>query len=169
MSEMSMPETQQTTESQAAPQNPPQFTGVFPPPYIRTIAIALIRRGDEVLLAEGFDSKTQTHFYRALGGGVEFGETSWVGLVREFQEELNTEIINPKYLGCLENIFECYGNPGHEIVFVYECEFADRSLYEPNEMTFVEGEHKKLAKWVNISDLRSGTYRLVPEPFATYL
>ncbi len=146
-----------------------QYTGVFPPPYIRTISIALIRRGDEVLLAEGFDYKTQSNFYRALGGGVEFGETSWVGLVREFQEELSTEIINPNYLGCLENIFECYGNPGHEVVFVYECEFADRHLYEPNELTFVEGDQKKLAKWVKISDLKSGLYRLVPEPFSNYL
>jgi ADP-ribose pyrophosphatase YjhB (NUDIX family) len=146
-----------------------EYTGVFPPPYIRTIAIALIRRGDEVLLAEGFDPQQNIHFYRALGGGVEFGETSWVGLIREFQEELSTEIINPKYLGCLENIFECYGNPGHEVVFVYECEFADRSLYEPDEMVFVEGDRKKLAKWVKIADLQSGHLRLVPEAFMTYL
>jgi ADP-ribose pyrophosphatase YjhB (NUDIX family) len=147
----------------------PQYTGVFPPPYIRTIAIALIRRGDEVLLAEGFDSTTKTNFYRALGGGVEFGETSWEGLVREFQEELSTAIVKKNFLGCLENIFECYGNPGHEVVFVYECEFADARLYEPDEMTFVEGDKKNLAKWVKIADLKSGLYRLVPEPFGIYL
>jgi ADP-ribose pyrophosphatase YjhB (NUDIX family) len=146
-----------------------EYSGVFPPPYIRTIAIALIRRDDQVLMAEGFDSTKETPFYRALGGGVEFGESSWVALVREFQEELSTEIINPKYLGCLENIFECYGNPGHEVVFVYECEFADRSLYEPNEMIFVEGDRKRIAKWVKISELRSGMLRLVPEPFIIYL
>ena len=146
-----------------------EYSGVFPPPYIRTIAIALIRRDDQVLMAEGFDSTREASFYRALGGGVEFGESSWVALVREFQEELSTEIINPKYLGCLENIFECYGNPGHEVVFVYECEFSDRSLYEPDEMIFVEGDRKNLAKWVKISELRSGILRLVPERFAAYL
>ena len=146
-----------------------EYSGVFPPPCIRTIAIALIRRDDQVLMAEGFDSIKETSFYRALGGGVEFGESSWIALVREFQEELSTEIINPQYLGCLENIFECYGNPGHEVVFVYECEFSDRSLYEPNEMIFVEGDRKNLAKWVNISELRSGILRLVPELFAAYL
>lgn len=146
-----------------------EYSGGFPPPYIRTIAIALIRRDDQVLMAEGFDSTKETPFYRALGGGVEFGESSWVALVREFQEELSTEIINPKYLGCLENIFECYGNPGHEVVFVYECEFSDRSLYEPNEMIFVEGDRKRIAKWVKISELRSGLLRVVPEPFITYL
>ena len=146
-----------------------EYSGVFPPPYIRTIAIALIRRDDQVLMAEGFDSTKEASFYRALGGGVEFGESSWVALVREFQEELSTEIINPKYLGCLENIFECYGNPGHEVVFVYECDFSDRSLYELNELVFVEGDRKNLAKWVNISELRSGILRLVPEPFAAYL
>lgn len=146
-----------------------EYSGVFPPPYIRTIAIALIRRDDQVLMAEGFDSTKEASFYRALGGGVEFGESSWVALVREFQEELSTEIINPKYLGCLENIFECYGNPGHEVVFVYECDFSDRSLYELNELVFVEGDRKNLAKWVNISELRSGMLRLVPDVFATYL
>ncbi len=146
-----------------------EYSGVFPPPYIRTISIALIRRDDQILMAEGFDSTQETLFYRALGGGVEFGESSWAALVREFQEELSTEIINPKYLGCLENIFECYGNPGHEVVFVYECEFVDRSLYEPDEITFVEGDKKKLAKWVKVSELRSGMLRLVPESFATYL
>ena len=146
-----------------------EYSGVFPPPYIRTIAIALIRRDDRVLMAEGFDAIKKTSFYRALGGGVEFGESSWIGLVREFQEELSTEIINPKYLGCLENIFECHGNPGHEVVFVYECEFSDRSLYEPDELVFVEGDRKSLAKWVKISDLRSGDMRLVPESFATCL
>ncbi len=149
--------------------NPTEHTVVFPPPYIRTVAIALIRRGDQILVAEGFDSKSQTHFYRALGGGVEFGETSWDGLVREFQEELSTEIIQSKYLGCLENIFECYGNPGHEVIFVYECEFADRSLYEPNELTFVEGDTQKLAKWIAVSEFKSGDRRLVPAIFETYL
>ena len=146
-----------------------EYPGVFPPPCIRTIAIALIRRDDRVLMAEGFDAIKQMFFYRALGGGVEFGESSWIGLVREFQEELSTEIVNPKYLGCLENIFECHGNPGHEVVFVYECEFSDRSLYEPDELVFVEGDRKSLAKWVKISDLRSGDMWLVPEAFATYL
>jgi ADP-ribose pyrophosphatase YjhB (NUDIX family) len=149
--------------------HPTEYQGVFPPPYIRTIAIALIRRGDQIFVAEGFDNIRQTFFYRALGGGVEFGETSWDGLVREFQEELSTEIINPKYLGCLENIFECYGNPGHEVVFVYECEFADRRLYEPDEVTFVEGDSKKLAKWIPIAEFQSGDRRLVPEIFSTYL
>ena len=151
------------------PNSENQYSGVFPPPYIRTIAIALIRRDDRVLMAEGFDAIKQMSFYRALGGGVEFGESSWIGLVREFQEELSTEIVNPKYLGCLENIFECHGNPGHEVVFVYECEFSDRSLYEPDELVFVEGDRKSLAKWVKISDLRSGDMWLVPESFVGYL
>lgn len=148
---------------------PTEFTGVFPPPYIRAVAIALIRRGDRILVAEGFDNKSQTHFYRALGGGIEFRETGWDGLVREFQEELSTEIVQTQYLGCLENIFECYGNPGHEVVFVYECEFSDRSLYGPDEITFTEGDTQKLAKWIAVSEFKSGDRRLVPEMFATYL
>jgi len=147
----------------------PLETGVFPPPYIRPIAIALIRRGHEIFVAEGFDTQTQDHFYRALGGGIEFGETSWEGLKREFQEELQAELIQEQYLGCVENLFECYGNPGHEIVFIYECEFADRTLYNSDEMIFSEGDHKKKAKWMAIEDFQAKTYRLVPDIFESFL
>ncbi len=57
-------------------------------PQIRALVLGLIRKGDRILVAEGYDSVKQEFFYRSLGGGVEFGETSLEALKREFQEEI---------------------------------------------------------------------------------
>lgn len=149
--------------------SPSQFQSVFPPPYIRVVAIALIRQDDRILVAEGYDKTSQSTFYRALGGGVDFGETSLDGLKREFQEELQAELTNLRYLGCLENLFTCYGNPGHEILQVYEAEFVDRAFYEAETLTFNEGDRQKTATWISIDEFKSGNRHLVPEAFLQYL
>jgi NADH pyrophosphatase NudC (nudix superfamily) len=67
---------------------------------IRLLALGLIRNGDRTFLAQGYDPVKQQTFYRALGGGVDFGETSYDALTREFQEELQAELTNIQYLGC---------------------------------------------------------------------
>ncbi|HEX5141250.1 MAG TPA: hypothetical protein VFX19_09915, partial [Dehalococcoidia bacterium] len=42
---------------------------------IRPIAIVVFRRPDgAILVAPGFDTVKQQHFYRPLGGEIEFGE-----------------------------------------------------------------------------------------------
>ncbi|MBC6435410.1 NUDIX domain-containing protein, partial [Nostoc sp. HG1] len=76
---------------------------------IRVITLGLIRDGERIFLSEGYDPVKQGTFYRALGGGVEFGETSRAGLEREFQEEIQAELTNIKYLGCIENLFTFNG------------------------------------------------------------
>ena len=54
---------------------------------IRLISLGLIRDGERIFLSQGYDPIKKTDFYRALGGGVEFGETSLIALQREFQED----------------------------------------------------------------------------------
>jgi hypothetical protein len=44
------------------------------PNTVRPIAIAIIRRGERIFVAEGTDDVTEETFYRPLGGLVEFGE-----------------------------------------------------------------------------------------------
>ncbi len=136
---------------------------------IRVLALGIIQQGDRLFLSEGYDSTKQSHFYRALGGGVDFGETSEVALHREFQEELNAEITNLQYLGCLENIFTFDSNSGHELIQLYRCDFVDQKFYQLTETTFMEGTRQKKALWVEIDRLRSGELRLVPEGFLDYL
>ena len=136
---------------------------------IRVLALGLIRNGDRVFISEGYDPAKQQTFYRAMGGGVDFGETSLVALKREFQEEIQAELTNIRYLGCLENIFTYNGQPGHEIIQLYECDFVDPKFYQLEKLEFAEGERKKTALWVDINRFKSRELRLVPENFFQYL
>src|ERR1051325_12102377 len=89
---------------------------------IRPLAICIFRNKDRILVAEGYDSVKDEHFYRPLGGGIEFGETSMDTVCRELREELNAEVERGslKYLGTVENIFTFLGKPHHEIVLIYD-------------------------------------------------
>lgn len=135
---------------------------------IRVLALGIIRRGDRVFISEGYDPVKQQTFYRAMGGGVDFGETSLEALQREFQEEIQAELTNIKYLGCMENLFTFNGKPGHEILFVYECDLVAPKFYQLEELTFAEGERKKRALWIQIDRFKSGELKLVPEQFFEY-
>lgn len=136
---------------------------------IRVIALGLIKDGERIFISEGYDPVKEQTFYRAMGGGVEFGETSFEALKREFQEEIQAELTNIRYLGCLENIFTFNGQPGHEIIQLYQCDFVDQKFYQQEKFVFSEGERQKKAVWVEISRCKSGELRLVPEQFLDYL
>jgi 8-oxo-dGTP pyrophosphatase MutT (NUDIX family) len=139
------------------------------PNQIRTLALGLIRDGDRTFLSEGYDPVKQQTFYRALGGGVDFGETSYDALKREFQEELQAELTNIKYLGCIENLFIFKGQQGHEIIQLYQCDFVDSKFYKLEQLEFTEGESKQTALWMNIEQCKSGEVHVVPEQFLEYL
>ncbi|MBD2666580.1 NUDIX hydrolase [Richelia sinica FACHB-800] len=140
------------------------------PGEIRVIVLALIRDGDRIFVSEGYDPAKQSTFYRALGGGVEFGEHSYDALQREFQEEIQAELTNIRYLTCIENLFIFNGKQGHEIIQLYQCDFADSKFYQIDSITFSETpERKHRALWVEISKFASGELRLVPEVFFQYL
>lgn len=142
---------------------------MHPSNQIRLITLGLVRDGERILLAQGYDSIKQQTFYRALGGGVDFGETSYTALQREFQEELQAELTNIKYLGCIENVFVYNGQPGHEIIQLYQCEFVDPKFYEFEQVEFIEGDDKNTALWLDIAQCKSGKLRVVPEQFLEYL
>ncbi|MGF1672837.1 MAG: NUDIX hydrolase [Rivularia sp. (in: cyanobacteria)] len=137
---------------------------------IRVLALGLIRdSNNRTFLSEGYDPVKKDKFYRAMGGGVEFGETSKQALQREFQEEIQAEITNIRYLSCLENIFTFQGKPGHEIIQLFECDFVHPKFYQQETIAFNEGEREKTALWIDIETLKSGTVRLVPEEFVEFL
>ena len=139
------------------------------PGEIRILALGLIRDGDRIFISEGYDPGKQQTFYRVLGGGVDFGETSRDALQREFQEEIQAELTNIVYLGCIENLFTFNDQLGHEILFIYQCDFVDSKFYQLQQIDFAEGERKKRALWVEIERFQSGELRLVPEQFFDYL
>ncbi len=138
---------------------------------IRPIAICLFRNGTRILVSEGFDTIKQDYYYRHLGGGIEYGESSREAVLREIQEELGVEVENLQLIGVLENIFIYEGQQGHEIVFVFDAEFTDKSLYKLNEIGGYEQEAnvRFKATWYSLDEIEKSSGRLVPEDIAKLL
>lgn len=130
---------------------------------IRPIALCVLRHQDRLLLHEFYDPVAKVHIARSLGGGIDFGETSQAAVIREIKEELGADITDVKLLGILESIFVYEGEPGHEIVFVYDGRFVDESLYQQQQFTVVEGKRQYQVGWHTLEDLRREEIRLVPE------
>jgi 8-oxo-dGTP pyrophosphatase MutT (NUDIX family) len=106
--------------------------------HIRPVAICVFWRGDEILAAEAFDRAKSETFYRPLGGGIGFGESSEEAIRREVREEIGSAVSGLRYLGTLENIFTHNGAPGHEMVQVYAGRLVDESLYSVSHLAGVE-------------------------------
>ncbi|TNO96138.1 NUDIX domain-containing protein, partial [Bacillus cereus] len=69
--------------------------------YPRAKSFGIVIHHNRLLLQEyNIDNET---YYRPLGGSIELGEKSDETVIREFNEELHTEIEIIDYLGCLEN------------------------------------------------------------------
>ena len=136
---------------------------------IRNIAICLIEHNGKVFVGEGFDEVKNETFYRPLGGGVEFGELAKDTVVREFQEEMETEIEVGSYLTTFENLFTFSGTPGHEIVLLFSATFKDESIYQKDNIKCKEEGTEFIAKWVNKSDFINATKILYPVGLTGYL
>ncbi|MBC7896881.1 MAG: NUDIX domain-containing protein [Cytophagaceae bacterium] len=130
---------------------------------IRTLAVAVIRNGDRVLVERGYDSVRDQHYYRAIGGGVEFGERAVSTVAREWREELGLTLVEPVLLCVLENVFTYEGRAGHEVVFVFTASVAERGAYDRSEIegNDAEGVHH-VAVWVSLDALRGGSTPLYP-------
>jgi ADP-ribose pyrophosphatase YjhB (NUDIX family) len=128
---------------------------------IRAVALAVVRRGDAILVFEGRDEINGETFYRPLGGGIEFGESAADAVRRELREELAVELLNVELLGVVENIFEAFGRPGHEIVFVYSAEVADPEMYAADHVGRVLDEGSPVM-WQSLSRFGDGEAILYP-------
>jgi len=131
---------------------------------IRPLAICVFLNNNRILVAEGYDPIKQQTFYRPLGGGIEFGETSVDTVRRELKEELNVEVGELRYLGTLENIFVFNGNSGHEIVQVYDGALVDSRLYEQAVIVGIEAEINESfnAVWKSLDEFGEGKSILYP-------
>jgi 8-oxo-dGTP pyrophosphatase MutT (NUDIX family) len=131
-------------------------------PSIRNISVGLPQKDGHVLALEGRDSLRDLTFYRAIGGGIEFGETAEEALRREFQEELAVDLDDVSLLGVLENIFIYEGQPGHEIVHVYAVESAALAAVPLDaELTILD--QGSPVHWLRIERLQDGGSPLFPE------
>lgn len=123
------------------------------------------------MVSQGFDAVEQTYYYRPLGGGIEYGESSKDAVLREIREELGVGVEGVRLVGVIENIFTYEGEQGHEIVFVFDGEFSDKSLYELDEIDGYEREAdvRFKAKWQSLDEIERNGGRLVPEDLANLL
>lgn len=137
-------------------------------PSIRNIAVGLPVKDGCVLVLEGFDRVRELTFYRAIGGGIEFGETAAMALQREFREELDCDVDSVRLLGVVENIFEFEGTPGHEIAHVFEVTAASLSAL-PLDGELVVLDEGSPVRWVPIDALGPNSPPLFPEGAADYL
>ena len=131
---------------------------------VRPIALCVVRRSGKLLIFEGYDRVKRDHYYRPLGGRIEFGETGANAAAREISEEIQTRVRDVRWLGMLENLFVVNGEQGHEIVLVYEADLADETLYDRCPIWGQEDDGSPIkAIWKPMADFRSGRSRLVPE------
>ncbi|MGV8883265.1 MAG: NUDIX domain-containing protein [Rhodoglobus sp.] len=116
---------------------------------IRNISVGLPIRDGRVLVLDGVDSVTGKVFHRAIGGGIEFGETAEAALRREFVEELGVSLGRVTLLDVAENIFEYEGEPGHEIAHIFGVESVEIDAIPLDAELHVLDEGSPV-RWVSI-------------------
>ncbi|MED0947622.1 NUDIX hydrolase [Bacillus mobilis] len=120
------------------------------------------------LLVQEYHTGDET-FYRPLGGSIELGEKSAHTVIREFKEELHTEVEITNYLGCLENIFHLDGEMGHEIIQLYSVCLLDTSLYEMERINIQDEQTVSYAKWIPITAFIQKEKVLYPDGILNYI
>ena len=116
------------------------------------IAICLFTHADRILVTEVLDGDRVVG-YRPLGGAVEWSERTSDAVTREIREELGIELLQPRLVTVIENLFTYRGEPGHEIVFVYDGEPSDRTLYDREPFTYMDCDVPARAMWMRLRDL----------------
>ena len=135
---------------------------------IRPIVLGVIIKDNKLLVSKGYDKVKKQYFYRCLGGGIEFKETSTDALKREFLEEINKEILVKDFLGVSENIFTFDGNDAHEIVFFYSADFKP-SDYQDEYTMIEDGQKQDTAVWIDIESFKSKKEIVYPEEILKYI
>jgi ADP-ribose pyrophosphatase YjhB (NUDIX family) len=128
---------------------------------MRVAALALVRRGNELLVERGYDTAKGEEFYRLLGGTVEEGELGADAVRRELREELGVEADVGRRVATIENIFTWEGKDRHEILLVYECRLDTGALPE-GEWKAAEGAVVHEFCWKRAADFAPGRERLYP-------
>ena len=118
---------------------------------IRPISISIIRNNNKILVYHRQDDITKENFYRLVGGGIEFGESSKDALKREFQEELSLDLSDIQLIKSFESIFEFNNNKMHEIVYLFDSKFQDKTVYTKEIIQGLEGKRAFKAVWIPIS------------------
>ncbi|QWH08496.1 NUDIX hydrolase [Bacillus mycoides] len=135
--------------------------------YPRAKAFGIAIHHDRLLVQE-YHTDAET-YYRPLGGSIELGEKSANTVIREFKEELHTEVEIIDYLGCLENIFHVDDEIAHEIIQLYSLRLLDTSLYEMEIMNIKDEQTASYVKWIPITAFIQKEKLLYPDGILNYI
>ncbi len=130
------------------------MTAISKSSVIRIKALGLHWRGSRFLAFEVYDREGRLKGVRPLGGSVEFGETARDAVVREFQEELDTEVSVLAGPMVLENVFIHEGENRHEVLFIFDLAFP-QGAFEGTERIRLEEDDgtSMVAAWYDPREL----------------
>ena len=134
---------------------------------IRPIVLGVVKRGNKILVSEGYDKVKDEVFYRSIGGGIEFLEESKEALKREFKEELNIDIKVGDFLGIAENIFTYNGKDAHELILFYNVEIDEKDYKEKYHI--IEENEESDAMWINVDKFKNKELKIYPEEMFKYI
>jgi len=137
---------------------------------IRVKAMCLFMHEGRVLVANGNTLRARSeeckaepgNFYRAIGGTIDFSETSEQGVRREIREELGSEIEDLELLDVIESIFVYEGQQNHEIAFLYKGKLTNEDILHLDIFHVVEDTYEFDAEWIAIEQILNGDTPLYP-------
>jgi ADP-ribose pyrophosphatase YjhB (NUDIX family) len=89
-----------------------------------------------------------------LGGSIEFGETAQAAVIRELEERLSITVQTAGPPVFMENLFTHEGEPGHEILAIFDVLFPPSVLVANNRIEFHEGNGVQyFAAWFDLVEL----------------
>ena len=138
---------------------------------IRAKAVCVVRQKGKVLLIDTHaPERPDIRVLIPVGGGIDFGEHSKDTAVRETLEEINAEVVNLRFMGVIENMFSHDEVDYHEHIFAYEGDFADKSLYDQNEIPGVESSGWEfVCRWIDVELLKSRKVLFFPTQMLEWL
>ncbi len=138
--------------------------GLMEQSKIQTLALCVFRHKKNILVREEYDDEKKEFFYKPLGGELSFGEYSWEALRREIKEDIGEDIKNLSFIGPAENIYHQNGHTEHELIFMFEGEFVNRSVYKKEDIP-LSGKNgiAYRAIWKPIKDFTENGHLLYPD------
>ena len=134
---------------------------------IRPVVLGIAIKNGKILVSEGYDKVKKQTFYRCLGGGIDFLETSLDALKREYKEELGFVIIVEDFCGISENIFTYQGKNAHELILFYNIKIQDKDVREKYHI--IDDNCESDAYWIDVNEFKNNKKIIYPEQIFKYI